>query len=303
MKYSVVIPAYNRADLLEQAIQSVLAQTCQDFEIIVVDDGSSEPICPCVADPRLRVIRHPLNRGASAARNTGIANAQGELIALLDSDDLWLPEKLQKQAEFMEDRSYGASLTSYEFDTPEGYFLMHLQKPKSWLRELSMGCTQGPGTTLVVRRECYAVVGLYDETMVHHEDYDWLLRFVQKFDLGVLKTPLARVRLSNNPAGDIIRVANQTILERYGKLFLELGWFSGTRAIGRRHLETGVFYSLEKNKPMASKYLWYALRANPLQHPGMVYRVVEAMFSLSLYPKIKKTWTALRAQIPGRRLP
>ncbi len=94
---SVIIPTYNRAHVLGRAIRSVLDQTYQDFELIVVDDGSSDhtgEVVATFADPRIHYLRHEKNRGAAAARNTAIKTAQGEYIASLDSHDEWLPEKL-----------------------------------------------------------------------------------------------------------------------------------------------------------------------------------------------------------------
>src|SRR5688572_28062706 len=91
---SVVIPVYNRPDAVRRAIQSVLGQTDQDFEIIVVDDGSTEAVAAAVAsipDRRVRLIRHDRNRGGSAARNTGIRASKAPLVAFLDSDDEWMP--------------------------------------------------------------------------------------------------------------------------------------------------------------------------------------------------------------------
>jgi glycosyltransferase involved in cell wall biosynthesis len=97
---SVIIPTYNRAHLVGRAIRSVLAQTFQDWELIVVDDGSSdntEEVVCSFQDPRICYISHEVNRGGSAARNTGIKVARGEYVSFLDSDDEWLPEKLEKQ--------------------------------------------------------------------------------------------------------------------------------------------------------------------------------------------------------------
>ena len=96
---SVIIPTYNRPQFTARAVRSVLAQTWRDLEIIVVDDCSSEPFTPGAIDedPRVRVVRHEVNRGVGAARNTGVQAARGEIIALLDSDDYWLPEKLASQ--------------------------------------------------------------------------------------------------------------------------------------------------------------------------------------------------------------
>jgi len=102
---SVIISTYNRAHLIGRAIQSVLNQTYQDFEVIVVDDGSTdntEEIVKSFNDPRIRYIRHEKNKGAAAARNTGIKAARGKYIAFQDSDDEWLPEKLEKQMKVFE---------------------------------------------------------------------------------------------------------------------------------------------------------------------------------------------------------
>src|SRR5688572_26839751 len=97
-KVSVVIPTHNRPLMLRRAIDSVLAQTYQDFEIIVVDDGlreRSDNVVKLFEDDRIRYISHEQEHGAPAARNTGIKNSNGELIAFLDDDDEWLPQKLE----------------------------------------------------------------------------------------------------------------------------------------------------------------------------------------------------------------
>lgn len=97
---SVILPTYNRAHLVGRAIQSVLDQMYQDFEIIVVDDGSgdnTEEIINGFTDTRIRYVKHQKNKGGSAARNTGIKLAKGKYIAFQDSDDEWLPDKLEKQ--------------------------------------------------------------------------------------------------------------------------------------------------------------------------------------------------------------
>jgi glycosyltransferase involved in cell wall biosynthesis len=98
---SVIMPCYNRADIIGSAVHCLQRQTFCDWELIVVDDGSKDDIAAAMGafcgDSRIRLVRHPVNRGASAARNTGMAAASGRFIAFLDSDDEWLPEKLQRQ--------------------------------------------------------------------------------------------------------------------------------------------------------------------------------------------------------------
>ena len=105
---SVVIPVYNRAAVVRRAIDSVLAQSLTDFELIVVDDGSSDGSPGIVAgidDPRVRLIRLPVNGGGNAARNRGIREATAPIVAFLDSDDYFLPHKLASIVALFEERS------------------------------------------------------------------------------------------------------------------------------------------------------------------------------------------------------
>ena len=104
-KVSVIVPTHNRADLLPRAVDSVLAQTYGDYEMVIVDDCSSDNTQDVIAgfsDPRIRSFRHDRNRGQSAAINTGIAHARGEYIGFLDDDDEWLPTKLEGQVALLE---------------------------------------------------------------------------------------------------------------------------------------------------------------------------------------------------------
>ena len=97
---SVILPSYNRAHLIERAIQSVLEQTYYDLELIIVDDGSSdntEAVVRKLRDGRIRYVKHEIKSGANAARNTGIRVARGIFLAFQDSDDYWLPHKLEEQ--------------------------------------------------------------------------------------------------------------------------------------------------------------------------------------------------------------
>lgn len=97
---SIIIPTYNRSKTIKRSINSVLYQTYDDFEIIVIDDGSSDGTDKVIKefnDSRIKYVRHELNRGASAARNTGIKLSRGKYIAFQDSDDVWVPDKLEKQ--------------------------------------------------------------------------------------------------------------------------------------------------------------------------------------------------------------
>ena len=109
-KVSIILPTYNRAHIIEKAIQSVLNQTYQDFEIIIIDDGSKDDTKKIIRgfqekDNRIKYIRFEENKGAAAARNAGIKMSKGEYITFQDSDDEWLPEKLEKQMKIIETSS------------------------------------------------------------------------------------------------------------------------------------------------------------------------------------------------------
>jgi len=157
---SVVIPTYKAEKYIAKTIQSVLAQSYQDFEILIVDDGSpdqSVKICQQFIDPRIRII-HQSNRGLPGARNTGIRHAQGDYIALLDADDLWLPEKLEKHVEHLENSpSVGISFSCSAFITEEGNLTGLTQKPKK-LKGITPSyilCRNpvGNGSAAVIRRQ------------------------------------------------------------------------------------------------------------------------------------------------------
>ncbi|MBT8087911.1 MAG: glycosyltransferase family 2 protein, partial [Gammaproteobacteria bacterium] len=132
-KISVVIPAYNVAAFIEDAINSVLGQTHRDFEVIVVDDGSPDDTASIVKrfdDPRIRLVSQP-NRGLAGARNTGIRCADGEYVAFLDADDLWRPTKLEEHVRHLDENpELGVSYSTSQFIDEAGAPLNLFQKPK-----------------------------------------------------------------------------------------------------------------------------------------------------------------------------
>ncbi|ACK72942.1 glycosyl transferase family 2 [Gloeothece citriformis PCC 7424] len=158
-KFSVIIPAYNVEKYIAKTIQSVLEQTYQNFELLIVNDGSLDrtlEICQQFTDSRLKIISQK-NTGLSGARNTGIRHSQGEYIAFLDGDDLWLPEKLQKHIQHLEKSpTVGVSFSRSAFIDERGNLLNSYQMPilKNITPEILLhGNPVGNGSALVVRRE------------------------------------------------------------------------------------------------------------------------------------------------------
>lgn len=197
---SVIIPTWNRRDLIARAIDSVLAQTRTVDEIIVVDDGSTDGTGQYLAGrygERI-VYVHQDNAGVSAARNRGLALARGRYLALLDSDDEWLSEKTERQVAFLESHpDIGMALCSVFRVNPDGsqidVFDRRLQIPTDGpaLRWVLRDPALAP-LSVLMRREVYETVGGFDESLRTAEDLDFHLRVAARWPIGVVAEPLAR---------------------------------------------------------------------------------------------------------------
>jgi len=196
---SVIIPTFNRANLIGRAIKSVLAQTYRDFELIIVDDGSTDDtrqVVASFADKRIRYLRHEHNQGQNPALNTGVRAAKGQFIAFLDSDDEWLPTYLERVLEvFAQDRTMGMVYTwtcgvSRNGKLVESNYYFHLQG-SVYKEALAQGYIASMDA-LVVTRECIERLGTvpFDPDFVVCQDNDFCLRVAKEFKMGLIKEPL-----------------------------------------------------------------------------------------------------------------
>lgn len=204
---SVIIPTYNRAHLVCDAIESVLAQTYSHYEIIVVDDGSTDGTGELLRKRYGDRIRYEWqeNQGESVARNRGIALARGEYIAFLDSDDLWLPEKLEKQIAYLKAHPEVSAVfcQAYIIDArgirQPGILGADLTPKDLTLESLLLANTiSGPSTTTTTTLEFLRKVGGFDPAIRFAEDWDLWLRFRLAGEIGYLPEPLACVRMHSN---------------------------------------------------------------------------------------------------------
>jgi glycosyltransferase involved in cell wall biosynthesis len=191
---SIILPVFNRAATLPRCVAGVRAQTFTDWEVVAVDDASTDGsmrVLEGFDDARIRVLQHERNRGPSAARNTAMAAARGEHFALLDSDDEWLPGKLAAQLRQLAH----CDLCGCEYWLVENGLERHvrLPAPASWAEVLHTRCELGNGTTLLVPRRCAEAIGPFDERLRVYEDWDWILRAVARFRYSVVEEPLARI--------------------------------------------------------------------------------------------------------------
>ncbi len=185
-RFSVIIPVFNRASFIIEAIESVLNQTYRDFELIVVDDGSTDDTPRVIKNYPITIIRQP-NRGVSAARNSGIKAAKGEIIAFLDSDDIWHREKLQIQHEFFcKNPSFKIHQTD-EIWIKDGKFLnkkrKHQKKEGFIFYDSLHLCLISP-SAVAIKRELFDEVGLFREDFEVCEDYELWLRITKKYPIG-----------------------------------------------------------------------------------------------------------------------
>lgn len=225
---SVIIPAYNAAGFIRQAVDSVLAQTWLHREIIIVNDGSSDDTLQAlgVYENEISII-DKANRGLPAARNSGIAAATGEYVAFLDADDRWLPEKLTRQVEKLSsDPSIGFCSTHTVVETPNGKTSGEWACPRidgTLLQTLFLhnGAIPGSGSGVMARRHLLDRAGLFDESLRSLEDIDMWMRLAAITDYACISEPLTII--VKHPASmsrnlDTMRDAALTVMRKNRKL-------------------------------------------------------------------------------------
>ncbi|MCZ6771476.1 MAG: glycosyltransferase, partial [Proteobacteria bacterium] len=174
-----------------------------------------------------RVIRHEARRGAAAARNTGCRAARGDLIAFLDSDDEWSPNKLERQIQLF-DNQPEIELCCTGFDLVRGGALLRqtvfaADKPQN-VTELAFGCGLSPGSTLCARRSLFDDAGPFDEDLARFEDWDWLIRATKYSHIGIIGASLATIHRSEWPAPEIVQDSARRLCRLRAGDFKEAGF-------------------------------------------------------------------------------
>lgn len=199
---SVLIPTYNRAQIVTKAIDSALAQTYRPIEIVVLDDGSTDATRTVIATYGSAIVYHyQENRGIAGARNAALRLCSGDYIAFLDSDDYWLPEKLERQLSlFRQHPEYGMVACQCASIDAQGRFRQKNRPGRSgWILEPLFYKNFIRTSAAVVTRACIEAVGLFDETLRECEEYDLWLRIAARFQVGFINEPLAVY--TDNPCG------------------------------------------------------------------------------------------------------
>ena len=219
---SIIMPSYNTASFIAESIQSVLAQSYTDWELIIVDDCSpdntDDVVKPYLSDERIKYLKNEKNRGAAVSRNRALREAEGKWIAFLDSDDLWMPEKLQKQVGFMEKNGYHFSYTNYaEIDTEDKRNGISVTGPKR-ITKRGMYNYCWPGClTVMYDAETIGLIQIAD--IKKNNDYAMWLKVCQKADCYLLDEELALYRRGR--AGSVSTHSIKTMIGWHYKLYRE----------------------------------------------------------------------------------
>ena len=191
---SVIIPTYNRAAFLPQAVESVYQQTFQDFELIVIDDGSTDGTAQVLKKYQNHLIyRYQANQGVSSARNLGLRMARGKWVAFLDSDDLWLPKKLETQVRFFSQNPEAVICQTEEIWVRNGRRVNPQKKHRKFSGDIFapslLLCLVSP-SAVMIQRDLFNQEDGFDETLPACEDYDLWLRISSRFPIYLIDLPL-----------------------------------------------------------------------------------------------------------------
>jgi glycosyltransferase involved in cell wall biosynthesis len=281
-RVSVIVPTYNRAGLLIRAIDSILSQTFTEFEVIVIDDASTDgtaAVLSGIADPRVRVLRHDANGGGGAARNTGIVAARAEYLAFLDSDDVWLPRTLETLMKAIGEAppEVGVCYGRFRKNFPDGTavdFPCSSISPKEG--DLFRGLLRSNFITLqasVVRMKCFLEAGGFNESLRRLHDWELFIRISRKFRFRYIDEPLAELWLQ----GDSVSMDED----------------AGT--IGYSFIHSRYKTEIESDRKLCSRYLYIfgkkaLAEGNGREAAGHFIRLLRTNpVELRLYPKLVRS--------------
>lgn len=293
-KASVILPTYNRAPFIGRAIQSVLNQTYKDFELIIVDDGSiddTEKVVKSFSDGRIYYVKHEINKGAAAARNTALRLAKGEFIAFQDSDDECLPEKLEKQINKFNkvQNSVGVVYCGHSTISERTNRAIFQSVPveKGNVYNIMLWRCITTTTALLIKRVCFEKVGLFDETLPSCQDWDMLIRISKYYEFDFIPDILAKIYVHGDQIStnlDTRIKGNEKMLEKYKVELSEDSSYLSRFLIGLflRNCMAG-------KAKQGRKHLINALKLKPVQVKGYIHLSLSVLIPW-IYRKILKSY-------------
>ena len=284
---SVVIPTYDRPAYLRRAASSVNAQTYDDVELVVVDDCSPTPAAGTLdgtdtGSLAVTCHRHESNRGANAARNTGIDAAEGDLVAFLDDDDRWRPTKIERQVErFGDSEDLGLVYAGQEYVNGEGR-TTELKTPGTAgdaVEAILRGASVGPFSTLMVRAAAIDAVGRPDERLPSWQDRDWVIRIASRYPIAPVHEPLVVRRMeAHDQISDDFEgkrdVSYPLMLEKHRNLAATYGRDTERRFVASLSVKLADAALANGYHRDAVRFAAKAIHADPRSRSGYLYLLV-----------------------------
>ncbi len=300
---SIVIPTYNRARFLGRSVRSVLNQTNKNFEVIVVDDASTDDTAEIIKtfkDNRIRYIRHDANAGAAAARNTGIKVSRGEYVAFQDSDDEWLPEKLQKQMKVFESAPPEVGVVYTDMWRISKGEKRYWHSPKIMpedgiVYQQALDRVMGIGIqTAIIKRECLNAVGMFDENFPRFIDLELFVRLSKYYYFHHINEPLVNFY----DTGKGISNNNQALVKAYQLIFEKYSYdvVKNKRSLAKHMYSLGNILCQNGDLGRGRDYLIKALRLYPLNLKYIV-ATLASLLGEGAYAKVVRLKRKIRSNL------
>ncbi|MDB9281516.1 glycosyltransferase family 2 protein [Halorubrum ezzemoulense] len=281
---SVVIPTYNRADVLPRAIESVLNQTYSDFEIIVVDDGSTdntEEVVTSYTDDRVEYIPFSGNEGANAARNEGIRQSNGKYISFLDSDDKLLPTYFEECVVQLDNSGddIGAVFTSFRvYEDGSLSDITVAPSGRVGFQDIIEENSIGGFSCITIKRSVFESIEQLDEDLPSSQDYDFFIRLLNSYDAIGIEKPLLEYYLSDNSISTNIerKIDGQIQIEKkHGNVLSD-------KRLANHHYSRGFLYMDDGSRSRAISEFLQAIQLNPL-YPWYYYHLFFSFFGTKVF--------------------
>ncbi len=281
---SVIIPTYNRVNSLTDSLTSITNQTYKNIELIVVDDNSSDntkEIIFSLEIPNLKFLTHEKNLGAPAARNTGIKNCTGDFIAFMDDDDMWHPEKIERQLNYLiQNPKVDAVFCEFKYVLKNKFYYPDKIMFDSNLLDLSLNRSLGSFSLPLIKKNCIDVTGLIDINLPSCQDWDYWIRLVQNFNLKKISDCLVTRNLSK---GQITSDINKKIKGREYLLNKHKALISKYPSIENIHLSRlGSLNTLAGNTKAAKDYFLKSFKTYPYSISTIIH-IFLSYFSSNLH--------------------
>ena len=280
---SVIIPVYNRQQTILTAVSSVLCQTCADFELLVVDDRSSDDTVKTIQsvnDQRVRLVLSPHNQGPAGARNLGVQQARGEYIAFLDSDDRWLPDALERMSAILDARVDAAGVLANHYLVENGVTTLGVRPfTESGARHFLMGMDFGPGSAMMVRCGCFNQIGLFNPDLRRGQDWEWVIRLYEAgLEIALDFTPVAVVERIYFANPEIVEAAHKQIITAHNHYFRSFGWRAYRKAVAHRYMLFAKQRFARRQVGLGFIRFLKGLTYWPFQRPGTLALVFDSLF-------------------------